>query len=159
MIVRRAEPADATALAVVLNEIIAVGGTTAHAEPFSDTYFQSHYIDGPDAMCCHLAQVEGQMLGFQALGIYPALPKGWLDVGTFVRSTARGTGAGAALFAATCGVARAGGCAVINATIRADNGLGLGFYTRLGFKDYAFDPDFALKDGRVVGRISKRFDL
>jgi GNAT superfamily N-acetyltransferase len=99
------------------------------------------------------------VLGFQALGFYPVLPGGWLDIGTFVNAQARGTGAGAALFEATKAVARARGCQVINASIRADNALGLGFYTRLGFVDYDFDPDFALKNGQRVGRVSKRYDL
>ena len=92
MSVRRAEPFDAAVLALVLNEIIALGGTTAHVAPFSDGYFRDHDIDGPDAACCHLAEMEGQVLGFQALGCYPALPESWLDVGTVVRRAGRGRG-------------------------------------------------------------------
>jgi hypothetical protein len=49
--------------------------------------------------------------------------------------------------------------AVINATIRADNAPGLGYYARRGFTDYATDPAFSLRDGTIVGRISRRFDL
>ncbi len=158
MIVRRAEDFDAPALADLLNEIIAIGGTTAHQTAFTVETFLTHYIDGPEAICCHLA--EGDLpLGFQVLGVYPALPEGWLDIGTFVRPSARGTGAGAALFHATKAVARARGCLVINATIRADNALGLAYYARLGFASYATEPDYALQDGRVVGRVAKRYDL
>ncbi len=159
MIIRPATATYAAAMTSLLNEIIRVGGTTAHDTPFTEAEVYHHYIQGPDAICCHLAEVDGAVLGFQALGLYPVLPEGWLDIGTFVATAARGTGAGTALFAATKAMALERGCRVINATIRADNLLGLGFYTRLGFVDYALDPDFALKSGEKVGRVSKRYDL
>jgi GNAT superfamily N-acetyltransferase len=158
MILRRAQEFDAPALADLLNEIIAIGGTTAHETPFTAEGFLAHYIDGPEAICCQLAEAD-RPLGFQVLGLDPALPAGWLDIGTFVRPSARGTGAGAALFQATKAFARGRGCKVINATIRADNTLGLGYYAKLGFVDYAAAPDHTLKDGRRVGRVSKRFTL
>ncbi|MGV8985664.1 MAG: GNAT family N-acetyltransferase [Cypionkella sp.] len=158
MIVRRAQDFDAPALAEVLNEIIMIGGTTAHEIPFTAQAFLTHYIDGPDAIFCHMAEADRPM-GFQVLGIHPALPASWLDIGTFVRPAARGNGTGAALFKATKAEARAQGCKVINATIRADNVPGLAYYTKLGFVDYASEPDYCLSDGRRVGRLSKRFDL
>jgi L-amino acid N-acyltransferase YncA len=156
--IRPAWPTDVPAMTALLNEIITMGGTTAHQEPFSPEEFRSHYLDGPDALCCHVAQVAGQVLGFQALGTYPALPLGWLDIGTFVCIAARGAGVGAALFAATKAAALAKG-QVINATIRADNAAGLAYYSAMGFQDYALDPAYRLKDGRMVGRVSKRYDL
>lgn len=159
MIIRPATATDAAAMTRLLNEIIRVGGTTAHETPFTEAEVIEHYIQGHDAICCHLAEEDGAVLGFQALGLYPVLPEGWLDIGTFVAAAARGTGAGAALFAATKAVAHDRGCRVINATIRADNVLGLGFYARLGFVDYALDPDFTLQSGEKVGRVSKRCDL
>ena len=55
--------------------------------------------------------------------------------------------------------ARGAGVTVLNATIRADNAPGLGYYARRGFVDYAEDPDFRLKSGARVGRVSRRFDL
>ena len=158
MIIRLAQDFDAPALADLLNEIIAIGGTTAQETRLSAEAFLNHYIEGPEAVCCHMAEKD-RALGFQALGVYPALPAGWLDIGTFVRPASRGTGAAKALFQATKSYARAQGCKVINATIRADNSLGLGYYSKLGFVDYASDPEYTLKDGRRVGRVSKRFDL
>lgn len=160
MIVRPATAADAPALTDLINEIIAIGGTTAHETPFTPEVFAEHYICGPGAICCHLAaEAAGAALGFQSLDLYPGLGAGWADIGTFVRPAARGTGAGPALFAATCAAARARGIATLNATIRADNALGLAYYSRMGFQDYGRDPDYRLKDGRRVGRISKRYDL
>ena len=99
------------------------------------------------------------MIGFQSLGRHPALPEGWGDIGSYVSPDYQRTGAGAALFDATLAAARQAGVVTINAAIRADNAPGLGYCTRRGFVDYGADPDFALKDGRVVGRVLKRFDL
>ena len=48
---------------------------------------------------------------------------------------------------------------MINATIRADNVLCLRYYTRRGFVDLGADPDYAVANGTIVGRIAKRFDL
>ena len=60
--------------------------------------------------------------------------------------------------AATAADARAGVTAII-ASIRADNVPGLAYYARLGFVDFAHDPDFALTDGRIVGRVHRRYDI
>jgi GNAT superfamily N-acetyltransferase len=158
VIVRPATPADVAAMTALLNRIIALGGTTAHEAPFAEGQVQHHYVDGPDLICGFVAEAEG-LLGFQAVGLNPALPAGWGDIGTFVTPDCQRSGAGAALFAATCAASRAAGLVALNATIRADNLPGLGFYARRGFVDYAQDPDYALKSGQVVGRISRRFDL
>lgn len=160
MIVRPAAAADAGPLAALINAIIRIGGTTAHEVPFTPEAFAAHYISGPGVICCHIALgPQGAALGFQALDRHPGLPAGWGDIGTFVAPGLRRSGAGAALFAATRAFAAAHGIAVINATIRADNAPGLGYYARRGFVDYATDPDYRLKDGSRVGRIHKRFDL
>ncbi len=158
MIVRPATAQDATALCALLNAIIATGGTTAHETPFTDDRFATHYITGPDVICCHLAWADGA-IGFQGLSSHPDLPDGWADIGTFVAPPARGTGAGAALFAATRAFAQALGFTGLNATIRADNAPGLGYYARLGFQDLSSDPGYCLQDGRRVGRINRRLAL
>lgn len=157
--VRPATAADAPALAALLNEIIRIGGTTAHEEPFTARAFARHYLTGPGVICCHVAEAGGRPLGFQALERHPDLPEGWADIGTFVAPGRQGGGIGAALFAATRAAAEAAGRTAINATIRADNTPGLRYYARMGFTDYAADPDYRLQDGTRVGRVSKRFDL
>lgn len=158
MIVRPARPEDAPAMVALLNRIIAIGGTTAHETPFTAAAVVQHYIKGEEPICCHVA-LDAGLVGFQSVGRNPALPAGWGDIGTFVDPDRQRGGAGAALFAATVAAARAAGLRVLNATIRADNAPGLGYYARRGFTEYATDPGFALKDGRVVGRVSRRFDL
>lgn len=158
MIIRPARPEDAPAMTALLNRIIAIGGTTAHETPFTPDEVAAHYIAGEEPVCCHVA-LDGGLIGFQSVGRNTALPEGWGDIGTFVDPDRQRSGAGAALFAATVDAARAAGLVSLNATIRADNAPGLGYYARRGFTDYATDPLFALKSGRVVGRVRRRFDL
>jgi L-amino acid N-acyltransferase YncA len=159
MILRPATPADAPAMAALLNAIIALGGTTAHQRPFTPDGVAAHYISGSSVLSCILAEEAGRILGFQGLETWDGLPEGWADIGTFVAPGLQRGGVGAALMAATLAAARAAGLATINATFRADNAPGLGFYARHGFRDYATDPDWCLDDGTRVGRVSRRLDL
>ena len=159
MRVRVALPVDAPAMSALQNRIIRIGGTTAHQTEQDAGFVALHYIIGPEVICCHLAEDDAGLIGFQSLGRHPALPQGWGDIGSYVSPDRQRTGAGAAMFAATLMAARRAGIVTINAAIRADNASGLGYYTRRGFVDYGTEPDFALADGRVVGRVLKRFDL
>lgn len=159
MIVRRALPSDAAAMVALQNDIIRIGGTTAHQTLRTAAQVQADYIAGPEVISCQLAEEAGDVLGFQSVSRHPALPEGWGDIGSYVKSGLQRGGVGQALFEATVKAVRAAGITTINATIRADNLPGLGYYTRRGFVDYGQDPGFALQDGRVVGRILKRYDL
>ncbi len=158
MMVRPATPADAAAMADLQNRIIRIGGTTAHQAEHSPDEVRDAYITGPGVVCCHVA-VDGGIIGFQAVETWEGLPAGWGDIGTFVNPDVQARGIGAALFAATVAACRKAGLTAINATIRADNVPGLAYYARIGFTDYASDPGWALDDGRVVGRVSRRFGL
>lgn len=157
--IRLVEPGDAAELAVLLNEIIARGGTTALQEPYSPEQLAQAYLTGPTVMCCVVAQADGRLFGFQTLGTQPFLPASIGDIGTFTRVGGTQSGVGSALFTATCQRARALGLTAINATIRGDNSGGLTFYRRLGFIDHEVVPAVPLKDGTAVDRIRKRFAL
>lgn len=146
-------------MTALLNQIISIGGTTAHQHEKTEAEVRADYIEGPGALICHVAEIAGQVVGFQAVGVWPGLPQGWGDIGTFVTPGLQAKGTGQALSDATRTAARARGLIALNATIRTDNLPGLAFYARVGFVDYADDPDWALEDGRVVGRMSRRFDL
>ncbi len=159
MIIRPATPQDAIAMSALQNRIIRIGGTTAHEVEHDAAYVDTHYISGDELICCHLAEDDFGLIGFQSMGRHAALPEGWGDIGSYVNPDRQRTGAGAALFTATLAVARAQGLEAINATIRGDNVAGLGYYSRRGFVDYASDPEYHLKDGRRVGQISKRFEV
>ena len=159
MLIRPATPADAAAMTALLNRIIGIGGTTAHQHEKTETQVRANYIDGREALICLVAEDAGRVIGFQAVGVWPVLPAGWGDIGTFVVPGLQARGIGKTLFAATRGAARAAGLTTLNATIRGDNAPGLVYYDRIGFADYAPDPDWCLDDGTRVGRISRQFDL
>jgi L-amino acid N-acyltransferase YncA len=155
MIVRKSGPADAVGMAALLNEVIAAGGTTAHETPMTTEVVREHYIDGRSVRSSVLAEQDGALIGWQSVGWWQDEP----HIGTFVRPGLQAKGTGAAMFAATLAGLRTSDIDRIIAWIRADNGPGLAYYARIGFRDIGGDPDFALKDGTVVGRIHRRFDL
>jgi L-amino acid N-acyltransferase YncA len=159
MIVRKAEPRDVPGMTALLNAVIRIGGTTAHQEERSEAAVMTAYLTGPNAICAHVAEAEDRVIGFQVLGLYPGMPDRWGDIGTFVHPDVQRGGVGAALFAATLDWARAHGVPTLLAVIRADNVVGLGYYSKRGFVDWGTEQDITLKDGRVVGRIAKRFDV
>jgi L-amino acid N-acyltransferase YncA len=155
MIVRVATPADATGMTALLNAVIADGGTTAHETPMTSAEVQDHFIDGPGVLSSVVAEEGGVIVGWQSVGW-------WYDdphIGTFVLPVLQTKGVGSALFAVTLAKLRGGDVDRIVAWIRADNVPGLAYYARIGFRDVGGDPGFALKDGRIVGRIHRRFDL
>ena len=159
LILRQATPDDAAALCALLNEIIAIGGTTAHQTPFTVERFRSTYIDTPTRLSCAAAFDGTGALGFQSLswpakGDYP-VPDGWAVIGSFVRAGLQGRGIGQHLWAMSRVAARAAGVQAIDATIRADNVPGLRFYAGLGFTDWDVIRAKPLRDGTPVDRIRK----
>lgn len=158
--IRRATSQDAAALCEILNEIIAIGGTTALETPYTASQLNEEFISGPDCIFCMIAETaDGTALGFQTLLRDSALPDGWGDIGTFTRRAARVPGVGTALFQHTNKAARELGISTINATIRADNYSGIPFYEKMGFATYKIAKAVPLKDGTPVDRVSKRYVL
>lgn len=160
---RSAEPSDAQAMTDLLNEIIEVGGTTAHQQPYTPAKMQADYIDAETGISCVLAEKDGRIVGFQSLE-WPyegtdSLPENWAIIATFVKRGLTGSGIGKAMFLDTEMVAANSGVETIDATIRADNTGGLVYYEKMGFQDYKVTPDVPLDDGTLVDRISKRFDV
>jgi L-amino acid N-acyltransferase YncA len=155
VLIRPARPADAPAMTAILNGIIAIGGTTAHEAPKDADGVRRDYVDGPDVLSSVVAEDAGEVIGWQSVGHWQGDP----HIGTFVRPGTQARGTGAALFALTCEILRQAGVTYIIAHIRADNVPGLAYYARIGFRDIGTDPDFALSDGRRVGRVFRRYDL
>ncbi len=163
MIVRRVEPRDIPQMVALLNAIIAKGGTTAHQQPFDHEKMRQHYVEAQLGISTHVAVVDDEVAGFQSLE-YPdpargAMPANWAMIASFVAEGMGGRGIGKALFAATVAAAQGTGIVTIDATIRADNESGLGYYTAMGFRDYDRLDAVPLADGTKVDRIRKRFDL
>lgn len=139
----------------VLNAVIALGGTTAQELPKSPSDVRREYVDGPEVLSSVAAEVEDRVIGWQSVELW----QGEAHIGSFVQPDFQAKGAGVRMFALTCEILRARGVGEILASIRADNVPGLAYYTRIGFVDFARDPDFALSDGRRVGRVHRRFTL
>lgn len=164
--IRQARAADAPGMCALLNPIIQQGGTTAHINTFSPDRMRSHYIEPPHQISCFLAVENAQVLGFQALEWadpnWPEpdpIPADWAIIASFVSASARGKGIGRALFGHSQKQAQLAGAVAIDATIRADNLAGLGFYTALGFTDYGHQYGAALSDGTKIDKIRKKFSL
>ena len=105
MIIRPAVPADAAQMADLINEIIEIGGTTAHKRLFDTARMTAHYIENPDAVACHVADQDGVILGFQSLAwADPAhdgdfvLPADWAIIATFTKVGQTQGGVGTRLF-------------------------------------------------------------
>jgi L-amino acid N-acyltransferase YncA len=163
MLIRPARAQDAPQMSALLNEIIAIGGTTAHQTPLNAEEMLHHYIAPDRHISTFVAEHDTQIVGFQML-VWPdpdigPMPEGWGFIGSFVKVGQTGLGIGKRLFEATRGAAKAAGCRHIDATIRADNTSGLSYYARLGFVDYDVIRDVPLRDGTLVDRCRKRIDV
>ncbi|MFT4961189.1 MAG: L-amino acid N-acyltransferase YncA [Paracoccaceae bacterium] len=149
---------DVAEACALLNEIIRAGGTTAHEVAFSDATFAQEFLSHANLICCHVALDDrGVVAGFQTL--WRDVDHSYADIATFARLAPVLRGVGRALFQDTATFARAAGLSEINATIRADNVPGLGYYSKMGFVDFSTACAIALTDGTPVDRISKRFNL
>jgi len=161
MLIRPATQSDAAEMAVLLNEIIRVGGTTAMQVEASANSTKAFINKLENTGCIHAAcdEATGALLGYQSLEAYPDLPPNLGIIATFAKVGGVQRGVGTALFAATRQAAPALGFTEIDATIRADNTGGLAYYTKMGFVDYSVAKDVPLDDGTPVDRISKRLLL
>ena len=156
---RKASENNSKDLCQILNEIIAIGGTTGFENILSESEFESVFINGPGLISCFLAENNGLILGFQSLSHHPDLPSGWADIATFARVNPKVRGVGTSLFEATLAFARHLDIETINATIRADNKSGLSYYSKMGFNDYSISKQIPLQDGTPVDRISKKITV
>jgi len=151
--------ADVPAACAILNAIIAQGGTTAYEAPFDEAGFAAKHLGGDCLSCLVVEDGAGDVAGFQWLGTHKNLPASCGNIATFTRRDPPLKGAGRALMEETRKAALAAGLSQINATIRADNVPGIGFYTAMGFADHSVTPGVALADGTPVDRVHKRLDL
>ncbi len=160
VLIRPGRAQDAAAMGDLLNDIIRIGGTTAIEAPLSVTEVAACFLTGTEVICCFVAQdAAGAVIGFQGLERHPKLPANCADIASFTRRQPYVPGIGSLLFPATCDFARAAGFAHLNATIRADNASGLGYYARMGFRPHSVVQAVPLRDGTPVDRVSMRFDL
>jgi len=158
--IRAADKKDLNQLCRLINEIIEIGGSTAFENKLNEAEFDSIFLSGEGCISCFLAENnEGQILGFQTLSQHKELSDSWADIATFARVEPKVRGVGTTLFESTTGLARQLNLSCINATIRADNTSGLNYYAKMGFVNYSIQKAVPLKDGTLVDRISKKFEL
>jgi L-amino acid N-acyltransferase YncA len=156
--IRKAGAMDARNIAELLNEIIAIGGTTAYVY---DKTAQDilHGMQVPRAAWTLAENDAGQLLGFQWIEPARDGPDHIADIATFVRVGGTGLGVGSALFEATRKTAATMGYRVIDAIIRADNEGGLAYYQSRNFETLKVIKDAELDDGTRVDKIWKRYNL
>lgn len=155
--VRPAMGLDAAAMARLLNEIIAAGGTTALTLPVTPDEITG-WTRAPKS-AWHVAEQGGAIVGFQWIEPWEPLPPEAANIATFVKAGQTGLGIGSALFDATAPAARALGYRWINANIRADNVGGLAYYQSRGFRIWKRVEGVRLENGLVVDKVWKRYDL
>lgn len=150
---------DVPVARAIMNDIIAMGGTTAYEQPFDDAGFAKEHL-GSNMIACHVVvDAQGDVAGFQWLGRFADTPADEAVISSFTRRDPPAKGAGRALFEVTKTAARAAGVTSIEAKIRADNVPGLGYYSAIGFVDNHVIPAVPLSDGTPVDRICKVFTL
>lgn len=157
--IRPVATSDTEQMADLLNEIIAIGGTTAYLDPVSAEAISEWVARGGTSASWHVADQEGVIVGFQWAEPHKQLPKEAASVATFVRAGAVGHGIGTKLFETTTAKSRALGFEWLNASIRSDNASGLSYYSKMGFEDWKIEPNAALSDGRITGKTHKRYNL
>lgn len=158
--IRQATAFDARSMAELLNEIIAIGGTTALTKPISsDALLDWLDLESPQT-ATHVATNDlEQCQGFQWIGPWEDLPEDACEIGSFVRVGLVGYGIGSKLFDVTRRAAKSIGYSWIRANIRSDNESGLTYYQSRGFENYDRRKGVTLEDGSIVDKTLKRFDL
>ncbi len=102
---------------------------------------------------------SGAILGLQWIEPHAELPSEAATIATFVAPGRQQLGIGSALFSRTERAARTLGYVWINATIRADNESGLTYYQSRGFRPWKQETNVEIAPGRLVDRVSTRYDL
>lgn len=158
--IQKGSTIDLRQTAELLNEIIAIGGTTAMTKPMSRDNLEGWLMANQDCSTWHVAMTEdGTLLGFQWIGPWGDLPPEACGIGTFVKAGRTGLGIGSKLFEASVTAARALGYTWMDAEIRADNEGGLAYYQSRGFENYKRKDGVRLDNGTEVSKIHKRYNL
>lgn len=134
--VRRATPADAEAITVVLAAVVAERAFSAIDRPWSVDEQRRYLAALGEREAFHLAEVAGAVVGYQSLDRYSSFLPSMAHVaglGTFVRAEWRGRGIGQALFTFTRRFAADAGYRKFVVYVRGSNTGAQRFYQRLGF--------------------------
>lgn len=156
MIIRKASPNDRGAITKILNEVIAIGGSTAYEEPMEPAFFDRFITPDDSRTFLYVAEVDGAVVGFQWMN---PDENGMGLIATFARAGTAQRGIGSALFKQTLQGCINASYTLLDATIRADNAGGLAYYSKMGFEDHSVTRAVPLNDGTLVDRVHKRMIL
>ncbi len=157
--VRKAVRKDCSAICDIVNEIIAIGGTTAYQNPLSPDYFLQFIEAGSEKVFLHVATTDQAVVGFQWIEPLDPPDDHIGGIATFAKVGTSQRGIGSALFATTQQASKAAGYLELVAVIRADNTGGLAYYEKMGFRDHSVRRAIPLADGTPIDRIAKRLKL
>ncbi|MEM7439871.1 MAG: GNAT family N-acetyltransferase [Pseudomonadota bacterium] len=158
--VRLARAEDAQAMADILNPLIEEGTSTA----ITGTQVAADWVElaagqEPRSLC-HVAETgDGTVVGFQYVEPDKNRPEQACQIASFARIDGGGRGIGRALFAVTSKGAKVLGYEQIIAVIRADNVSGLGYYTKMQFRDDHVYKAVPMSDGKEIDRVQKVFTI
>ena len=156
MIVRKVIAEDRDAITAILNEVIAIGGTTAYEDPLEPSYFDRFITPEDNRTFLHVAEADGIVVGLQWMS---PDDDGMGIIATFAQPATTQRGIGSALFKQTLKCCIDAGYTLLDATIRGDNTGGLAYYSKMGFQDHSVTRAVPMKDGTPVDRVHKRMRL
>jgi len=135
---RPARLTDAEGMTDVQNAIYHAG---LRESPVDEALVHERYLDAEHTIACTVADQDGRVLGFQSLKrAWPGNPydvqPGWGIIGTHILPSAGRNGIGRHLFSISRSAAKAAGLRHVDATIGADNGPALAYYSAMGFVPY-----------------------
>jgi len=158
IIVRDAEPRDASAVAGILNRIIDAREYTAFDTPFSIEDERRYIQNFPTRGVFVVAEQSGsgRVVGFQSMEPFAGYTHAFDHVGvlgTYVDCDYRRQGIAKRLFAATFDAALHKGYRKIFTYVRADNSAGLATYLSAGFSVVGTAQKHARVNGRYIDEI------
>ncbi|MEZ5400390.1 MAG: GNAT family N-acetyltransferase [Bryobacteraceae bacterium] len=138
MTIRKASPSDAAALVAILEGIARERVHTAIDRPWPPDAQRVYIESFSPREAIHVAEAPEGIAAYQILDLWakPILSMSHVgQIGTYVTLQWRRRGLGEALFERTCAFARGHGYEKFVIQVRSTNVGGLGFYTKLGFRE------------------------
>jgi L-amino acid N-acyltransferase YncA len=151
--IREAMPADAEAIAAILNPIIEAGVYTVIDGPVTVDQERGFIINSSPRGIFHVAvdTADASVVGFQVAQPIAAYTHAFdhvCDMGTYVDLSRRRLGIASAMFRASFAALAAKGCEKLFTFVRADNPVSLQTYRHHGFEVVGV----ATRHAKVAGR-------
>lgn len=160
--IRDATEADVPTILAIFNEVIASSAAIWRDDPETLderlAWFGAKQADGWPVL---VAELDGEVAGFVALGPFRAWPGYWPTVehSIHVHADHRNRGLGRALLQAIEARAVAMGKSVLVAGVDGGNDASLRFHERLGFREVARMPGVGRKFGQSVDLVLLQKEL